>query len=62
MNPTRLFDENGKEIIREPVNLDETPNWRKSDGQYCGQGLVPCYLQSQQLNFIFGNKKRQSTG
>ncbi len=24
MRPTRFFDENGQEIIREPVNLDET--------------------------------------
>jgi hypothetical protein len=34
MSPTRWFDEKGKEIIREPVNLDETEHIAEVGGSF----------------------------
>jgi len=49
MSPTRFFDENGKEIIREPVNLDETEHIAEIGGTF-EEFSVGLNFYSEKLN------------
>ncbi len=64
MSPTRWFDENGKEIIREPVNLDETEHIAEIGGNFeefsVGLNFYSENLDRQEITELIGEKPTKS--
>ena len=64
MSSTRWFDENGKEIIREPVNLDETEHIAEIGGTFeeftVGVNFYSKNLDRQEITKLVGAKPTKS--
>lgn len=58
MTPTRWFDENGDEIIREPINLDETEQIAEIGGNFeefsVGINFYSKHLDKDEITKIIG--------